>query len=119
MTTNSYNPGVALAALRRPREGVCPECGDSWTSEGSHQVYCSKRCAVRVAVRAHRARQKGKKMKDVNWIVLSVSYGPGEATLIPMPASEIDTRMSEYQNTNGVVFDGTEGECLEYIAQQG
>lgn len=54
MTTSS--PGAALAALRKPKPGVCRVCEAAFVTLDSRALYCSNRCKQKAAALRKKAR---------------------------------------------------------------
>jgi hypothetical protein len=55
MTTIS--PGAALAALRKPKPGVCQVCGGAFVALDPRASYCSNRCKQKAAGARRKARE--------------------------------------------------------------
>jgi hypothetical protein len=46
---SAISPGAALAALRKPKPGVCQVCGSTFVTLDSRARYCSNRCKQQAA----------------------------------------------------------------------
>lgn len=46
---SAISPGAALAALRKPKPGICQVCGATFVTLDSRARYCSNRCKQKAA----------------------------------------------------------------------
>jgi hypothetical protein len=53
---SAISPGAALAALRKPKPGICQVCGSAFVALDPRGLYCSNRCKQQAAGARRKAR---------------------------------------------------------------